>query len=209
MAAGAQGGFLCAAAQQGDVQLLQNLLQYGADIDSPNSDGLTALHVAVAEGWLGATSFLLANGAKADQPDRRGLTPIDLAMHQGQLDLVKLLENPSTSSCDIDQPKSHNRKELELQNVTHSKSARRCTGKGARSTNLNKSIFHLLDRQRSFICQVEDPSPRRITIHSYHPKSPKPTAETAKLIPLPGSWTELIKIASKSIQFSTRRSIST
>ena len=47
-------GRLCSAVFKGDVVLLQRLLKAGAPPDTADYDGRTALHVAAAEGHMGA-----------------------------------------------------------------------------------------------------------------------------------------------------------
>lgn len=201
---GTPGDYLCAAAEKGDVEILCSLLEYGAGIDMPNLDGLTALHMAVAEGHIPALMFLLSNGASTDKSDHRGLKPIDVAMQQGQHELVKLLENPVTISCKPRKPKVRSNKqekpvmELELKGFSTSKTARKSHTGGARPMNLDNSVFQLVARP---LKSSEGPLPRRITVHQHHPKRPEPPMKSPKLMLLPVSWEELIKVASHRFGF--------
>jgi hypothetical protein len=54
-------------------------LELGADIQTARSDGMTALHLAAAQGWNEVATFLLARGAKLDVRDKSGRLPIDIA----------------------------------------------------------------------------------------------------------------------------------
>ncbi|KAI5054464.1 hypothetical protein GOP47_0030646, partial [Adiantum capillus-veneris] len=88
----AQGDYLCAAAERGDAEVLQSLLNYGADVNLGNLEGTTALHVAVEAGWTEAAKLLVSYGAKVEQCNHNGLTPVDVARQGGQKELVQLLE---------------------------------------------------------------------------------------------------------------------
>jgi ankyrin repeat protein len=54
-------------------------LELGADIHTARSDGMTALHLAAAQGWNEVATFLLERGAKLDGRDKSGRLPIDVA----------------------------------------------------------------------------------------------------------------------------------
>jgi ankyrin repeat protein len=55
-------------------------LELGADVQTArSSDGMTALHLAAAQGWNEVATFLLEHGAKLDVRDKSGRLPIDVA----------------------------------------------------------------------------------------------------------------------------------
>ncbi|KAI5072260.1 hypothetical protein GOP47_0012946 [Adiantum capillus-veneris] len=85
-----EGDFMCRAVETGGLDILEDLLKYGTDINVRNSDGATALHVAVAVGNLEVASFLIDRGANVEVCDARGLRPYDLAEQDKQEDLLKL-----------------------------------------------------------------------------------------------------------------------
>ncbi|MCO5549391.1 hypothetical protein L7F22_002862 [Adiantum nelumboides] len=144
---------LCAAAEKGDVEFLQSLLNYGADVNSGNWEGATALHLAVDGGWTEAVKLLLAYGAKVDSCNKNGLTPVDLARQEGQKELLELLENPpkvflSSKSLPKREPKST----VDQRSETRSVWPRNA---GFKQLPSNKGSL---------------PFSARVTLHPYHPK---------------------------------------
>ncbi|KAE9601842.1 hypothetical protein Lal_00040898 [Lupinus albus] len=88
------GQFACTAAEQNNLDLLKNIMQYGGDITLPNnSTGATALHVAVSEDNVEIVKFLLEHGAAIDKPDMHGWTPRALADQQGHVDIKAIFES--------------------------------------------------------------------------------------------------------------------
>eukprot|EP00897_Mesotaenium_endlicherianum_P001955 jgi/Mesen1/1788/ME000014S01189 len=86
-------------ASTGDVDALEDLIASGADVNSADYDGRSALHLAASEGKLAAVNTLLARGAKVNPRDRWAHTPMSDAMQgvadgkQGEFQaIVKLLK---------------------------------------------------------------------------------------------------------------------
>jgi len=67
------------------------LLEGGANIESTNVKGHTALHNAAVNGNLDACRLLLDWGAKVDSLDVGNTTPLYFAAKEGHLSVVKLL----------------------------------------------------------------------------------------------------------------------
>jgi uncharacterized protein len=55
-------------------------LKAGADVNSVDSRGQTAMHGAAQKGWNQIVQYLADHGAKLDVKDKKGLTPLDAAM---------------------------------------------------------------------------------------------------------------------------------
>ncbi len=80
-----------AAAFQGHVAVLEVLLGFGAEVDSPNSGGNTALMLAARQGHAKAVATLLEAGARPDLTNVLGQTALHLAVagnHVGVADLL-------------------------------------------------------------------------------------------------------------------------
>jgi ankyrin repeat protein len=83
---------------QNDV--VQFLLNEGADVMAKAKDGSTALHVAVGRGNSKATSLLLGKGAKIEAKDESGRTPLHKASETGNEETLRLLlENGANPSA--------------------------------------------------------------------------------------------------------------
>ena len=60
---GDEGGFLCKAIQEENIELLYALLNYDIDINAYNKYGATALHVAILQDRWEVVDFLVQKGA--------------------------------------------------------------------------------------------------------------------------------------------------
>lgn len=80
------------AAEGGDAERVQELIDSGLPVDHVEFFGNTALHRAADEGHLAVAKVLLANGAEVDKRTLQGgLTALHIAAYRGHLDLVEFL----------------------------------------------------------------------------------------------------------------------
>ncbi len=80
------------AAMRGEVGVVRELLQTGADVDLAQGDGMTALHWAAKNANVELARLLVENGAAVQPITRIGAyTPLHLASRVGNADLVRLL----------------------------------------------------------------------------------------------------------------------
>ncbi|KAK8121816.1 hypothetical protein PG984_010486 [Apiospora sp. TS-2023a] len=96
---------LLAAARRGSVEVMQMLLDRGADVNIHpygkytlnmyvKSEGWgSALHCAVKGGHVDAVRFLLDKGADREYRNKVGVTPLELAKKLGWDEIVRLLES--------------------------------------------------------------------------------------------------------------------
>ncbi|XP_032526441.2 protein phosphatase 1 regulatory subunit 12C isoform X5 [Danaus plexippus] len=83
-----------AACTSGDKEEVQRLLKMGADINTANVDGLTALHQACIDDNLEMVEFLVEHGADVNRGDNEGWTPLHATASCGFLSIARyLLEN--------------------------------------------------------------------------------------------------------------------
>lgn len=82
---------LMKAAWMGHSEMLEFLLEKGADVNLTDSGSASALLVAVYKGHLEVAILLVEKGAALDQADNGGLTPLMKATANGHLEMVALL----------------------------------------------------------------------------------------------------------------------
>jgi ankyrin repeat protein len=79
------------AASRGNVSIMSALIDAGANINTQDDSGLSALHVAVEENQIDAIFLLLQRGANLLARDAEGDTPYDIAHGNGDAALADLL----------------------------------------------------------------------------------------------------------------------
>jgi len=80
------------AASEGDLDGIRRLVVSGVDVDEPDYDGRTALHLAASEGQSHVVAYLLTQGVTATPVDRWGNTPADDARRGTHTAVVELLD---------------------------------------------------------------------------------------------------------------------
>jgi len=75
----------------GRLDIVEFLLERGADIDEDTLFGGTPLQIACDSGKLDVVKFLLKNGADVNKAENDPDTPLLIACNNGHLDIVKLL----------------------------------------------------------------------------------------------------------------------
>ncbi|XP_059947493.1 protein phosphatase 1 regulatory subunit 12B isoform X3 [Mesoplodon densirostris] len=91
------GAVFLAACSSGDTDEVRRLLARGADVDTANVDGLTALHQACIDENLDMVKFLVENGANVNQQDNEGWTPLHAAASCGYLNIAEYFINHGAS----------------------------------------------------------------------------------------------------------------
>uniref|UniRef100_A0A3Q1MBN9 Protein phosphatase 1 regulatory subunit n=1 Tax=Bos taurus TaxID=9913 RepID=A0A3Q1MBN9_BOVIN len=91
------GAVFLAACSSGDTDEVRRLLARGADVDTANVDGLTALHQACIDENLDVVKFLVENGASVNQQDNEGWTPLHAAASCGYLNIAEYFINHGAS----------------------------------------------------------------------------------------------------------------
>ena len=79
------------AVRQGDIGSLSQLLTAGADINSRDQHGQTALMTAAHAGFPDVVTFLVGQGATLNHTAKHGLSAVMLAVISGHTDIVRTL----------------------------------------------------------------------------------------------------------------------
>ena len=80
------------AAMRGDLEQVRELLRSGADVNAPQSDGLTALHWAADNGDAAVARVLIYAGANLGPLTRNdAYTPMHMAARGGHADVIASL----------------------------------------------------------------------------------------------------------------------
>ncbi|UKZ69000.1 uncharacterized protein TrAtP1_010018 [Trichoderma atroviride] len=79
------------AAQENYIEIINLLLEHGANINAEEKDGATALYIASQEGHVQVIQKLLDEGAKSSATRVSRSRPIHQAARYGHLEAVKLL----------------------------------------------------------------------------------------------------------------------
>ena len=80
------------AAERGDAELVRSLLEAGADANSPDREGRTALHAAVDQRSLGTVKLLLQAGADPHREDVQGISPREIAAAKYYQHILNLID---------------------------------------------------------------------------------------------------------------------
>jgi hypothetical protein len=75
----------------GDIDQVKSQLSAGADLNSKNRLGWTALHTAIRNRRTEIIKLLIDKGADVNAKDNRGRTPLHFAVETGQKDIVEML----------------------------------------------------------------------------------------------------------------------
>uniref|UniRef100_A0A1B6I3A2 RING-type domain-containing protein n=2 Tax=Homalodisca liturata TaxID=320908 RepID=A0A1B6I3A2_9HEMI len=86
-----QAPALCLFAHEGAGEMVSLLLEFGATLDSPNSQGCTALGLAGGRGHMEVVRLLVGAGASLGRSDTAGRCALVHAARNGHLDVVAYL----------------------------------------------------------------------------------------------------------------------
>ena len=96
------GDGLLYAAANGHEEIVQVLLEFGADVNKANAQGSTALHWACLNGHVSIVQLLIDKGGNASACNQAGRTPLDEAMHNNREECVKVIMESDGGEQDED-----------------------------------------------------------------------------------------------------------
>lgn len=141
------------AAETGCVEMLKFLLRYGEDIDSKNSEGVTALQVACRHGHYDAVRFLLQQGVKVNN-EEKNMLKVSLNFVGGQYTKIKkLITKAEQEKGETATESSGAAGNSGTANTTASEDTKKDKPKAARSAQTTRVRFECREkpiRQRSF-----------------------------------------------------------
>ncbi|KAK6790799.1 hypothetical protein RDI58_009880 [Solanum bulbocastanum] len=82
---------LLEAARYDDLDDVMSLASFGVSLNSKDSEGRTALHMASANGHCGIVEYLIRNGADVNASNVEKNTPLHWACLNGHIEVVKTL----------------------------------------------------------------------------------------------------------------------
>ncbi|KAF8391095.1 hypothetical protein HHK36_023395 [Tetracentron sinense] len=185
------------ATKKGEINKVCELIRQEADVNSTDEDGQTAFPVAVSKGHLEMVKILLG-GANVNKPDARGWTPKALAEQQGDKSIYDFLQCHENRSRNLDDHR------IDLTGAETEERARNNQSKDRRKGSFNFLNSHFRktptkSSSSSSSCpsdrEVMKLTSRRITIHMLFRKERKSQEHFKKLIILPDSLEELLRIA--------------
>ncbi|RSL98385.1 hypothetical protein CEP52_010378 [Fusarium oligoseptatum] len=89
------------ACREGHLEIVNLLLQHGADIEAKESDGSTPFDSACWKGHKDVVELLLSKGANSQGCDNDGWTPIRAATEHKRLDVIEVLLNENPDNINV------------------------------------------------------------------------------------------------------------
>eukprot|EP00252_Welwitschia_mirabilis_P003023 TRINITY_DN13071_c0_g1_i1.p1 TRINITY_DN13071_c0_g1~~TRINITY_DN13071_c0_g1_i1.p1 ORF type:complete len:795 (+),score=94.59 TRINITY_DN13071_c0_g1_i1:117-2501(+) len=227
VSSGDVGSFMCSAAREKIMDVLSDLLRYGADVNAIDYEGRTALHQAVSDGLTEVVKYLLDNGADFNIEDNDKWTPLNLADQQGHDEILSLFQEKmkiSDSNGCIPPEKFQNSNHHGITadtfasartSILHKRNSRcnsPCKLQKRTCSNLENSVFSMLmhpngNRGTSYVNKLQEDFktcsslPKRVTIYRYKSNNSDGGRGSGKVILLPDSVEELLKIGGQKFGF--------
>lgn len=200
------GSILCKAAENNDPDTIHELLRLGANPNSTDPNGRTALHAAVQKGHCEIIKILLEQGAIIENPDASRWTSKALGEKHGEKGTMERLSSNEKSRTRL--VKDHEIEFVETRASTNGNNGSNHDTRGwsprfrhsqvadMMTISWEKSGNHLVDKN------TMKATNKRVTIYMHSRNTKTASEQVGKLINLPGSMEELLKIGGKYCLFS-------
>lgn len=210
------GLYACTAAEKNNMEIIEDIAMLGGDMTLPRKiDGSTAMHLAVSEGNAQLVSLLLEYGVSPDVKDGNGWTPKTLADQQGHDDIKTLFANPpvkkkiaNVKAIDAQTSPKTPRKQVgrfrsepsltgsqTVNDVGTPSGDERTYSQRRKTNNFHNSLFGIVSAAGA--TEGDDYGPCNVRVTVSCPAKPD---ITRKLILLPGSIGELLRVGSSKFQ---------
>ncbi|XP_008225478.1 PREDICTED: potassium channel KAT1-like isoform X2 [Prunus mume] len=186
------------ATEKSEICKADILTRCAMDVNIAAEDGQMALHSAACQGHKEMVKILLEGGTNVNKPDTRGWTPKALAQQQGNKSINDLLRSYENRRID-----EHR---IEFSEPETSESTRSCKGNSKRHEGTQFLHAHLRKEPMKSYSATSSPARdkegmrsinKRVTIHMHFQNGSVSETQLAKLIILPDSMEELLRVASE------------
>ncbi|XP_029120858.1 potassium channel KAT3 isoform X2 [Elaeis guineensis] len=192
------GSILCKAAENNDLGTIHELLRLGANPNSTDANGRTALHAAVQKGHCEIIKILLEQGAVMDNPDAGRWTPKTLGEKHGEKGTMEPLSSNEKSRTRLEN--DHEIEFVEMRASTNENNTSYPETRGWSPCFQHSQVADMMTIcwEKSGNCLVDKntmkATNKRITIYMHSQNTKTATEQVGKLINLPGSMEELLRI---------------
>ncbi|ONI10980.1 hypothetical protein PRUPE_4G080000 [Prunus persica] len=186
------------ATEKSEICKADILTRCAMDVNIAAEDGQMALHSAASQGHKEMVKILLEGGTNVNKPDTRGWTPKALAQQQGNKSINDLLRSYENRRID-----EHR---IEFSEPETPESTRNCKGNSKRHEGTQFFHSHLRKKPMKSYSGTSSPARdregmrsinKRVTIHMHFQNGSASEMQLAKLIILPDSMEELLRVASE------------
>ncbi|RWR89113.1 inward rectifying potassium channel [Cinnamomum micranthum f. kanehirae] len=184
---------LCKDLENGELDSAHDHMNQGADITSEYSGGKTAQHVAVCNSHPEMVKIMIESGENVNNADASGQTPKALEEKQGQRDIYELLQRYVKGYENVNHIMGFFETEKNNQRSKMKGQERRHWNPETANCSFAKDLTPCCSNSGSRVMKSTE---KRVTIHKGFGKTKTPREQLGKLIMLPDSLEELLRIGS-------------
>ncbi|MCO5594765.1 hypothetical protein L7F22_048798 [Adiantum nelumboides] len=208
-----EGDLLCDAVQKENIEILEDLIKFGANVDSVGSDGCSALQIATAKNLQQFANILFCKGAKV-------IVPNSLILKGGRSCCSNGANGPLVVSSDCISPHISWDRQLRFKNedklitpynchleYEHSfggskqKLSASSVEGGMKAMNFEQSLFNVVSTPYNSSSLY----PKRVTISKHLSNSHEVEKRGGIVIALPRSFEELMKVAGEKLDMKPQK----
>lgn len=165
------------------------------DVSSPTGNGQAGLHDAVHKGHIEKVKIILEGGANVHKLDAQGFIPKDIAENHGNKSTCNILDRYEHRKIRREQRIGSNKPVVSTSTSDENKARSHGAAEYFEYNPRKASSFSQSDHHG--FCTNQESTKKRVTIHMQVPAGKTQTRHLAKLIILPDSIEELLRVAGK------------